>query len=306
MKLGLTLTTLSAVGTAFSALPAHERMRVSLFGSTLVHIIVILGIGFSLPKLRDLQGLPTLEITLVQTQSAKAPDKPEFLAQANQDGGGEGNRADIARSPLPVREIADRNRNVPVSRPAPQERQPSQREVVDLFTLRSDTKVRSLDPKPQDKPLQAAPPVPGIIERPDLVAERARLNAEISRTWQEFQNRPRKKYLNARTQEYKYAAYMDAWRAKVERIGNLNYPEEAKRRGLQGSLVLDVTVRADGSVGSIAVRRSSGYKLLDDAATRIVELSAPFSPFPPDIRADTDELHITRTWKFNERLTSEN
>jgi protein TonB len=99
---------------------------------------------------------------------------------------------------------------------------------------------------------------------------------------------------------------LDAWRAKVERIGNLNYPEEAKRRGIQGNLVLDVSVRADGTLGSMAVRRSSGHKLLDDAALRIVELAAPFAPFPPDIRTDTDELHITRTWKFNETWSSEN
>jgi protein TonB len=306
MKLAILLTAVSGLGASLAALPQRERIRVSLFGSALLHIIVILGVGFTVPKLRDLQGLPTLEITLVQTQSDKAPDKPEFLAQANQDGGGEGNRADIARSPLPVREIDDRSRDIPASRPAPQQRQASAREIVDLFTLRSEMQVSVQEPKPQDKPLQTQPPVPGLIERPELREERARLNAEISRTWQEFQNRPRKKFLNARTQEYKYAAYMDAWRAKVERIGNLNYPEEAKRRGLQGSLVLDVTIRADGSVSAIAVRRSSGYKLLDDAALRIVELAAPFAPFPPDIRGDTDEINITRTWKFNEILTSEN
>ncbi len=306
MKGGNVVMALSGLGASLQALPPAERMRVSLFGSTLVHILVILGIGFSLPKLRDLQGLPTLEITLVQTRSDKAPDKAEFLAQAHQDGGGEGERADIARSPLPVRDIAEHNRDIPASRPLPQPRQSSAREIADLFTLRSDVQVSLPEPKPRDQPLQTQPPVPGLVERPELREERARLNAEISRTWQEFQNRPRKKYLNARTQEYKYAAYMDAWRAKVERIGNLNYPEEAKRRRLQGSLVLDVTIRADGTLAAMAVRRTSGYKLLDDAAMRIVELAAPFTPFPPDIRAETDELNITRTWKFNETLSSEN
>ena len=97
---------------------------------------------------------------------------------------------------------------------------------------------------------------------------------------------------------------MDAWRAKVERIGNLNYPEEAKRRHLTGSLVLDVALKADGTVASISVLRSSGQKLLDDAAMRIIELASPFAPFTPEMRSETDILHITRTWKFNETVVS--
>jgi protein TonB len=100
---------------------------------------------------------------------------------------------------------------------------------------------------------------------------------------------------------------MDAWRAKVEAIGNLNYPEEAKRRHLTGNLLLDVALNPDGTVNGISLRRSSGHKTLDDAAIRIVELAAPFAPFPPEVRADIDVLHITRTWKFNESgLSSEN
>jgi periplasmic protein TonB len=91
---------------------------------------------------------------------------------------------------------------------------------------------------------------------------------------------------------------MEAWRAKVERIGNINYPDEARRRRLSGSLLLDVALNPDGSVQEITVRRSSGHKVLDDAAIRIVELASPFAPFPPDIRGEVDVLHVTRTWKF--------
>jgi len=91
---------------------------------------------------------------------------------------------------------------------------------------------------------------------------------------------------------------MEAWRSKVERIGNLNYPDEARKRKLSGSLILDVALNPDGSVNDVVVRRSSGQKILDDAAIRIVHLAAPFAPFPADIRKDTDILHITRTWQF--------
>jgi len=91
---------------------------------------------------------------------------------------------------------------------------------------------------------------------------------------------------------------MEAWRAKVERVGNLNYPEAARRNKLTGSLILDVALNADGTVHQINVLRTSGSKVLDDAAIRIVELSAPFAPFPDNIKSEIDIMHITRTWQF--------
>ncbi len=282
----------------------NDRLGVSTFGSFLLHMVIILGVTFTASKLRELQGLPTLEITLVQTQSENAPDNVEFLAQANQDGGGEGESADIARNPLPVREISETNRYFPTTQPIPQPKVASTREITDLLTQRADKKIKLKEPKPDKKDLQTQPQRLGLIERTQTQQERARLNAEISRFWQEYQQRPKRKFLNARTREYKYAAYMDAWRAKIERIGNLNYPEEARRRRISGNLVLDVALNPDGSVRTVAVRRSSGHKLLDDAAIRIVELAAPFAPFPSAIRAETDILHITRTWKFNKTTLS--
>ena len=290
-----------------SGLSQNDRLGVSVFGSFLVHMVVILGVTFTLPKLRDLPGLPTLEITLVQTASDKRPQNPEYLAQANQDGGGESDASDIAKNPLPVREISPVNRDYPTFQSVPQKRVKSEREQTKELSRQDDRKIKAQETKPEKKNLQLQPPNLGLMARAEIQEESSRLNAEISRTWQEYQKRPRHKFLNARTQEYKYAAYMDAWRAKVERIGNLNYPEDAKRLHLTGNLLLDVALNADGSINSVSVRRSSGQRVLDDAAIHIVELAAPFAPFPPEIRADTDVLHITRTWKFNESgLSSEN
>jgi len=292
---------------ALSGISQNDRLGVSVFGSFLVHMVVILGVTFTVPRLRELPGLPTLEITLVQTASDKRPKDPEFLAQANQDGGGDSDASDIAKNPLPVREISPVNRDFPTFQSVPQKRVQSEREITTLLTQEDARKIKARDAKPDKKDLQQQPPNLGLMARAQIQEERARLNAEISRTWQEYQKRPRHMFLNARTEEYKYAAYMDAWRAKVERIGNLNYPEEAKQRHLMGNLLLDVALNADGTINNISIRRSSGQKILDDAAIRIVELAAPFAPFPPDIRADTDVLHITRTWKFNEsQLSSEN
>ena len=135
-------------------------------------------------------------------------------------------------------------------------------------------------------------------------AEIGRLAARIEQRGDAYANRTRRKAVSTATREYLYANYMEAWRRKVERIGNLNYPAAAKERGLYGSLILHVAVRADGSLERVRVVRSSGHDALDQAAVRIVELAAPFSPFPPGIRAETDVLDITRTWQFqrNNRL----
>ncbi|MHB8623299.1 MAG: energy transducer TonB [Sulfuricaulis sp.] len=283
-----------------SGLSQNDRLGVTVFGSFLVHMVVILGITFTLPKLHDLPGLPTLEITLVQTASDQRPDRPEFLAQANQNGGGDSDVAEIAKNPLPVREISPVNHDFPTFQSVPQKRVLSEHEMTALLTQADTRQIKPRTIAPEKKELQLQPPNLGLMAHTDITEESSRLNAEISRTWQEYQKRPRHTFLSARTQKYKYAAYMDAWRAKIERIGNLNYPEEAKQRHLTGDLLLDVALNADGSINDISVLRSSGQKILDDAAVRIVELAAPFAPFPSDIREGTDVLHITRTWEFNE------
>ena len=279
---------------------ATDRLGLALFVSILLHMVVVLGVTFSVPRVR-LPGAESLEITLVQTRSDKAPKSAQFLAQANQDGGGNAESRDIARSPLPVMEMSDQNDRVPLAQPTPQRRTTSVSDLIALFTGQDATRaVRTAPPHPEKKEERVAPERSGLPIPDTHTAERARLNAEINRSWQEFQQMPRHKYLNARTQEYKYAAYMDAWRAKVERVGNLNYPEQARRQNLAGSLVLDVAVNPDGTLHGTQVLRSSGHAVLDDAAVRIVELAAPYAALPPDIRAETDILHITRTWKFRD------
>lgn len=276
-----------------------DRFGLALFVSILAHMVIVLGVSFSAPRIRA-PGAETLEITLVQTRTDKAPHNAQFLAQSNQDGGGNAKTRDIARSPLPMMEMSDQNRRAPTAAPPPQKRVDTVTDFIAFLTrVNAERAARSTKPQPDRKEEQQKPERMGLPE-PRARAERARLNAEIDRSFQENQAAPRHLYLNARTQEYKYAAYMDAWRAKVERVGNLNYPEQARRQNLAGSLVLDVAINPDGSLHGTDVLRSSGHKLLDDAAVRIVEMAAPYPVLPPDIRAETDVLHITRTWKFRE------
>lgn len=161
-------------------------------------------------------------------------------------------------------------------------------------TEQSDMKVGAAQTPP-------VPTLPDSIESPDLMVrsrEIARLEAELREKQEQYAKMPRQTFISANTREYKYAAYEDGWRVKVERIGNLNYPDEAKRKQLSGNLLLDVAINPDGTLNSVNVVRSSGHKVLDDGAIRIVKLAAPFAPFPEDIRRTTDILHIIRTWQF--------
>ncbi|MFA6180296.1 MAG: TonB family protein, partial [Candidatus Methylopumilus sp.] len=115
-----------------------------------------------------------------------------------------------------------------------------------------------------------------------------------------YQKRPKRKSIGARTQEYRFAAYVENWRQKIEKIGSLNYPEAAKAQRLHGQLRMTVFIKSDGSIEKIEIVSSSGSRILDNAARRIVELAAPYAPFPDEIRKEVDILDVTRTWSFTE------
>lgn len=224
--------------------------------------------------------------------------------------------------PLPAPEVPPAPEKVPEPAPEPEPPEPVEQVAVETDAPAEveqppEPQESEPEPEPQQPTESEQPPKPSapeeeVAEVPDKPAqptpsaselvnkslEMASLNAEIQRKMKARAERPKRTFISASTKEYKYASYMEAWRTKVERIGNLNYPEEARKRGLTGSLILDVALKPDGSVDEITIRRSSGNKLLDDAAIRIVELAAPFAPFPDNIRKDTDILHITRTWQF--------
>lgn len=285
-----------------------DRLGLTAFGSVLAHMIVVLGVSFTMPEMKPrAEPLPTLEITLVNSRSDTEPDAADFLAQANQEGGGDSEKAVVARSPLPLQPTPQATPKIPVARLAPAPGSKASDAVPELLTQerKPAEKLARIEPREERNKARPVESKPGLVESDDQ-QETAQLSAEISRFWEEYQKRPRRKFLSARTKEYKYAAYMEAWRARVERVGNLNYPEQAKQRKLTGDLVLDVEIRPDGGVHAINVVRPSGHQVLDDAAMRIVRLAAPYDPFPEKIRSEVDILHITRTWQFirGDRLVS--
>jgi len=284
-------------GTASTA-PRHppaigppERLRVAVMFSLLLHAVFVLGVGFTYEE--PAASLPSLDVILVQARTVQKPKDADFLANAAQQGGGEHDKASRPREPttsmVPKSTPGIAPRPMQAMAPKPQPRTP---EPVLTGGSREMTVQRTED-------LTEVPEVPQISGR-ELIErslEMARLSAEVERQSANYAKRPHRKFISANTREYSYAAYMRAWVARVERIGNLNYPDEARSRKLDGQLVMTVAVRRDGSVEGVDLIQPSGHKALDDAAVRIVRLAEPYAPLP-QTDEDVDVLHITRTWQF--------
>ncbi len=241
-------------------------------------------------------SVPTsLDVILVDWATDEAPEEADFLAQVTQRGAGES--PDLARpaEPIPAGE------ELPEVEPEPEVVQAEEPDIemapTELIATQALEADLLVDSDPDDAPTDR-------IDARELRQQSlamARSSPDPFAHAQDFPERQRRKFISANTREHTYASYMRAWVAKVERVGNLNYPEQARRMNLAGSLVLSVDVLADGSVDHIRVLRSSGYDILDEAAVRIVRLSAPFAPLSPEIREEVDILTITRTWQFSSR-----
>jgi periplasmic protein TonB len=269
-------------------------MQVALLASLAFHAAAIVGLGFKVPDPRAWDAPHNvLDVVLVNAKSATKPTKADALAQANLDGGGNTDQKRRASSPFPV---VDQKETAAEMKLAQSRVKQLEQEAKELMTrMKSQAAVAPADPvadrgdKVPDKTAQ------DLIEKS---LEIQRLEAQIRREYQAYQERPRKQFVGARAAEYRFAAYVDNWRLKIERVGNLNYPDEARQKKLYGSLQLTVGIKPDGEVESVEINRSSGKKVLDQAAIRIVRLAAPFDRFPDAIRRDTDILYITRTWTF--------
>ena len=268
-----------------------DRLGATFAFSLIAHGVLALGVGFTVDDPAPL--VPTLDVILTRTSGEKPPEKADFLAQASQQGGGEAETPDRPREPqpalVPQPDPGVAPRPIEATAPKPQ-KQASQPVLASPrpADIRADT--RELTPSP-------SVPLPSSRQLIEQSLEMARLSAELERQKQAYAKRPKRKFVSASTQEYEFAAYMRGWVARVERIGNLNYPDDARRRNLQGQLVMTVAIRRDGTVESIDVVQPSGHAVLDEAAIRTVRLAEPFGPLP-ETRERVDVLHITRTWQF--------
>jgi len=275
--------------------PSSRSLTLALAASTALHAVV-LSIHFKLPEMiHDKFVAPSLDVVLVNSKTRAKPVKAEVLAQANLDGGGNTDENRRAKTPLPV--LKKTRPGADAKRAAQRVRELEAQQLKMMTQLQSAKSLSAEEqPKPASVPAEPQPSVSGQDLATSALAI-ARMEAQISRQIDEYNKRPRKSFVGSRAREFRFAQYVEDWRQKVERIGNLNYPERARGR-IYGSLVLSVSIKANGSLDKIEVQRSSGHQILDRAAERIVRMGAPYASFPNNIKRDTDILVITRTWTF--------
>jgi periplasmic protein TonB len=275
----------------------NDRVLGAAIGLSLALHAVALAVHFKVPEAIRLKfESQPLEVVLVNARTVEKPAKAEALAQANLDRGGELDEPRRAKTPLPVTEPRRPGKDVAEAQRRVQQLEAQQQH---LLAQAKETERRVSPEPPKAAPAQEVPTVPTGRDLADLSLAAMRLQAQIDRQIDDYQKRPRKKFIGANTREYRFAQYEEDWRVKVERVGTLNYPAEARGKHY-GHLRLTVTIRADGSVESVELDRSSGLKVLDAAAFKIVQMAGPFAAFPAEIRRDTDLLVITRTWFFDQ------
>tara|TARA_R110002072_G_scaffold1369_13_gene11420 strand:- start:4261 stop:5157 length:897 start_codon:yes stop_codon:yes gene_type:complete len=277
---------------------AQDRLSFTIFIALAIHAVVILGITFTFVKQKP--ATHTMEVTLAQHRSKNRPDKADFLAQFDQAGSGTLKDKALTTSPTKA-EYHDTviRETSPLQQVAAAPQQILKQAPV-VTTTGQSTQVATTENSNEDtKPAEV--PVQGEKSLLQRSLEIASLEARLDRQRQIYAKRPRIKRLTSlSTASSTDAYYLNSWRRKIERIGNLNYPAEARQQKLYGSLRLLVAVLPDGSLKEVVILESSGHQVLDDAALRIVRLGAPFAPFPDDLRKSTDVLEIIRTWQFRE------
>ncbi len=276
---------------------AQSRNLGLAIGASLLLHGILLSIHFTFPDALSHAKERALDVILVNSKSAARPTTDiQAKAQANLDGGGNTDENRRAATPLPVSKQTKEGDSLIEAQRRVAQLEAQQREMM---TQLKSQKAAPAAPRHND-PTPPAPLTPPNVSGLDLASSAmavARLEGQIARNLEEYNKRPRKKFIGARTEEYRFAQYVEDWRQKVERIGNLNYPDAARGK-MYGSLVLTVIIKADGTLERVDINRPSGQKLLDDAARRIVQMASPYAPFPSDIARDTDILEITRTWTF--------
>lgn len=280
-----------------------DRMSFSLFLAAAFHVLILLGITFALPEKIADKYERTLDVMLATQFTNERPDEADFIGQADQLGGGESDKVEKL-STTEITPFPDDSPNEVSQPPEAELVQPKVEEQTVLLT--EDSSVETVEPDTQlldPQEAQEAPMVDSIYQRSMEIAS---ITAQLEAERNNAAKKPKRRQVSASIHRASDALYLDQWRRKIERIGNLNYPEKAKRQGIFGSLTLKVAINADGTVDEILVIRGSGHKILDDAAIRIVRLTAPFAPLTNDILVDTDILEIIRVWQFqpNNRMNT--
>ncbi len=294
-------------------------MQIAITVSVVIHVI-LMSLHFE-PELKKFKDqLPVLDVMLVNTKTLSKPKNAEVHAQANLDRGGNTEQNRTMQSPLPSLNEAQPKTTMTASlqnTAAQSNAQSSDSEEKEqqrlaalekqarqlMIQLKSKNKIAvnseiTASPERAEKNSKAELNKTALDEVNQTLLEMNRLEALIAKQQEEYQKRPKRRFIGARATEHRDAIYIDAWRQKVEKIGNTHYPIIAKQKKLYGQLRMTVSIKKDGSIETIEITHSSGHKILDEAAKHIVEIGAPYAKLSPEIAKDTDILGIVTTWTF--------
>ena len=271
----------------------NDRFGMTFFLATIFHGMIILGVTFTVSPPADSKTSPALHIILVQTKSPNDVEDADYLAQVSQQGGGSAEKKARPKELFSAPTLSDKPGIAKQSSVQQVQKQKKNEKIAMLTQSDAEYSIKS-----DSTPVKADDETTVDRSNSSQNTQTARLAAEISNSIELQASIDRTKYLNSSTKEFGPAKYMREWIDRVERVGNLNYPDQARRKKLSGTLILDVVIDAEGKLVKTDLRQSSGHQILDDAARRIVKLAAPYSAFPKKLRAEADVIHITRSWEF--------
>lgn len=269
----------------------NDSLLIALFIAAVIHVVIGLGVNFTSPQSEQVSR--SIDITLVDMPTQKAPEKAPLLAQENQLGAVKQSKK--LESPVQQPPRSGSGEVKEIKKSVPERSEPKAPKKL-ITQKKAEKKIVTASKPNTEEPIE---------KRPQLSAETlqqqiAQLGTEIRLSQQSAEQTKIKHVDSVSAHKYVAAQYMTDWEDKVERTGNLNYPEVAAKKNFSGTLTMDVGIKADGSIYSIRINQSSGNPELDEAAKRIVRMSAPFSPLPADLLKELDVLVITRVWKFSD------
>lgn len=279
---------------------SRERFRFMIFLSACAHALLVLGVGFT--YLTDANNEATIEVTLAQYRSQIQPDDADFIAQENQTGSGSQHEATVPSSPF----LSDLNdADINEVRPAPEAQvlneTPEQPNLTALTSINAEQVIAQQRNAPEQEEKQALSEQSSSEEISLAIAS---LQAQLDLQQQAFARQPRKYTLSSASAIKSHeASYLDSWRRRVEAVGNINYPVQARQQQVYGNVRMLIALNASGQISETRIIQSSGESLLDQAAVDIVNLAAPFEPFPEELKAEADILEIVRTFRFHEGNT---
>lgn len=322
------ITESKVIALLIAKLKAMPLFALALWVSFTLHVIV-LSIHFS-PEIQKLINTKsTLDVVLVNAKTKTKPSKADLLAQANLDRGGntaldkkmksalpsiKQQKSDISVNPTQkVKTGGKAAKKAAVDTKIEERVAELERQANELMTQMKSTKTVEKNPsqastaKDSQDGEEETPSKLNVADMTAAALEIDKLEAQIAKQHEAYQKRPKRKELGARAQEYRFTMYEEVCRQKIEKFGNLNFPDAMRDKNAFGKVLFSLDIKSDGTIEKITIKRSSGNKIFDDAAVNILKLASPYPEFPPDIRKDFDIIGINRTMIFTreEGITSE-